>query len=143
MYLTYNEFVEYGGTDMDESTFNQNEYKCAKMIDGMTANRVHDMAEVPEAVKRCIFELIKQEQIFNDSMNEIIARASHGGGTQMVSSFSTDGYSETFATGTGNTGEYLQVLRSKTDELQKRTVSDFLAYEYDDYGVKLLYRGVY
>lgn len=142
MYLTYAEYLEYGG-ELDESTFTQQEFKCAKVIDSLTANRVKYMASVPEAVKRCEYELIKQEQLFNDSMDAVLARASHGGGTSMVASFSTDGYSETYATGTGNTGEYLQVLRSKTNEMQKRTVSDFLAYEEDDNGVRLLYRGVY
>ena len=131
MYLTYEEYLEYGG-ELDESTFNQLEFKSAKVIDGMTGNRVGAMATVPEAVKRCEYELIRQEQLFNDSMSEVLARASHGGGTHMVASFSTDGYSETYATGTGNTGEYLQLLRSKTNEIQKRTVSDFLAYEEDD-----------
>jgi len=142
MYLTYAEYQEYGG-EMDESTFTQAEFKCSKAIDSLTANRVHSMESVPEAVKRCEFELIKQEQLFNDSMNEVLARASHGGGTSMVASFSTDGYSESYATGTGNTGEYMQVLRFKTDEIQKQIISDFLAYECDDNGVRLLYRGVY
>lgn len=142
MYLTYAEYLEYGG-EMDESTFTQAEFKCSKVIDSLTAERVKSMEDVPEAVKRCEFELIKQEQLFYDSMNEVLARASHGGGTSMVASFSTDGYSESYATGTGNTGEYMQVLRSKTDEIQKQIISDFLAYECDDNGVRLLYRGVY
>ena len=142
MYLTYDEYVLYGG-ELDEPTFAQQEFKCAKMIDSQTANRVKSMEEVPEAVKRCEYELIQQEQLFSENLNSILARAVTNGGTALVAGFTTDGYSETYATGTGNTGEYMQILRAKTDELQMNTIRDFLAYEEDDNGVRLLYRGVY
>ena len=136
MYLTYDEFIAFGGT-LDIPTFNRYEFKARKLIDSYTANRVSKMAEVPDAVKRCMFELISQEAVFDT------ANSTKTGGSGLVASFNTDGYSESYAVGNGNAGNYLAELRKGVDNTQIQTILDMLAYEYDDNNVKLLYRGVF
>lgn len=138
MYLTYNDYISYGGS-LPESTFNQINFRVQKQIDFVTGNRVSKMNETPEAVKRCIFDLIQQEQSYDKTLGSISSANNESG--QLALSFSTDGYSETYGSG-GSTGEYLMNLRGSLDSLQKRTIQDYLAYEYDDNGVRLLYRGV-
>ena len=142
MYLTYDEFIAFGGT-LDIPTFNRYEFKARKLIDSYTANRVSKMAEVPDAVKRCMFELISQEAVFDTTVSNITENSTKTGGSGLVSSFNTDGYSESYAVGNGNAGNYLAELRKGVDNTQIQTISDMLAYEYDDNNVKLLYRGVF
>lgn len=144
MYLSYKEYAEYGGT-LDEPTFNRLEYKCRKLIDRVTAHRVSKMKEVPECVKQCMYELITQETLYEKDISSSVERAvtTENPETKMVASFTNDGYQETYAVGSGNTGEYLRTMRSNLDHLEKQTVQDLLSYETDDKGVPLLYRGVF
>lgn len=142
MYLSYEEYIEYGGT-LDEPTFNSCEFRAEKIIDGMTANRVRKMEVIPEAVKRCVQELIYQEQLYDVTLKQYNARASKGETVAPVASFSTDGYSETYSGGSQSTGSYFADFRNGLDVLSRRIVADYLAYEYDDNNVKLLYKGVY
>ena len=140
MYLTYKEYRSYGGS-ADEPTFNRLAFKCGKMIDRLTADRVSKMKEVPEAVKRCITELIQQEFVYEKNLSSLSSAGSTG---RVVASFSTDGYQETTGGASGASASgYLNDLRTNTDDLQMKTIRDYLAYVYDDNGTKLLYRGVF
>ena len=56
-YLTYDEYLEYGGT-LEETAFNRLSYKASRKIDRMTFNRLHNDTEIGEPVKRLMFELI-------------------------------------------------------------------------------------
>lgn len=56
-YLTYTEYKSYGGK-LDESVFNRLEYKARKMIDKRTFGRLTTVPDVPESVKRLMYELI-------------------------------------------------------------------------------------
>ena len=49
MYLTYNEYLQYGGSTQDtaESEWALLEFEARKRIDYLTANRVAAMATVP------------------------------------------------------------------------------------------------
>lgn len=142
MYLTYSEYTTYGGT-IDEPTFNQLNFKCQKALDNMTAERVKYMSAVPDSVKRCLFELINMEYLFLVNLNSLVAGGQTGTGANQLASFSTDGYQETYTTGSGTTGDYMKSMRSSLNDTEKTLISDFLDYERDDNGVKLLYRGVY
>ena len=86
MYLTYDEYVAYGGT-LDEADFALAEFKARKRIDYLTDSRVEKMAEVPEAVKLAMVSIIKA-----DSAVGVDAQA----GAPLVASFTTDGYSESY-----------------------------------------------
>lgn len=123
MYIDRTYYKNNGGTEMDDAAFSRNEYRARKIVDRLTQNRVTKMAQVPEAVQRLMVELVTLE-------------ATQGAATldnQPVSSFSNDGYSETYA----------QPLTAETvKQLEMDLVVDYLAEETDDNGTPLLYLGV-
>lgn len=124
MYLTQEEYTAYGGKEMDIAAYTRLEYAARKKIDRVTFQRVQAMAEVPEAVKRLMYELISIEGA---------AGVSEGIITPAISSFSTDGYSE-----------YYQNTRTKeyVADAENTLIYDYLSGERDDSGVPLLYMGV-
>ena len=122
-YLTYSEYTERGGT-LAPADFMQQEYDARKRIDRWTDMRVQNMDEVPEDVKMCMMRLIA-------------LGASAGAEAQMsnptVTSFTNDGYSESF----GN------VLSAEdADAAMNQIIQTGLYGVLNDYGVPLLYRGV-
>ena len=124
MYLTYDEYVAYGGT-LDEADFALAEFKARKRIDYLTDSRVEKMAEVPEAVKLAMVSIIKA-----DSAVGVDAQA----GAPLVASFSTDGYSESYGSAAEQTANVKRQLTAEVRQL--------LYGVKDDDGVPLLYRGV-
>lgn len=122
-YLTYDEYKGYGG-DADATAFPTLEMMARKRIDYLTACRVQHMAVVPEAVKLCIVALTKVENSAG-----AVAQATN----PTVTSFNTDGYSESY----GN------ALNADSAEKQmNKLIRKFLWGEKDDNGVFLLYRGL-
>lgn len=122
-YLTYTEYVAYGGT-LSPADFMEAEYNARKRIDRLTDCRVRDMEAVPEAVKRCVFALIRI-----DSAAGAAAQISN----PTVTSFNTDGYSESY-------GHALSAEDAEAE--MTRLIKTDLYGEVNDYGVPLLYRGV-
>lgn len=122
-YLTYDEYQEYGGT-LSPTDFMDAEYRARKRIDRATDMRVQDMETVPEAVKRCMFSLIKI-----DSAAGAEAQISN----PTVTSFNTDGYSESY-------GHALSAEDAEK-EMTRRIQTDLYG-DVNDHGVPLLYRGV-
>ena len=123
-YLTYVEYIEKGGI-AEEAAFALSEFKARKVIDYWTDSRVQNMQEVPEAVKFCMFALITIESKFGA---EAIADK------PVVSSFNTDGYSESY----GSATEQSAAARKAVSDSSKQ----WLYGETDDEGTPLLYRGV-
>lgn len=124
MYLTYDDYKAFGGT-LDQTAFENLEFKARKRVDYLTDCRVRDhMETISEAVKRCMFSLIETE-----SKVGIEAQASH----PQATSFSTDGYSESYggAITVENAGRSLNEI-----------VQSMLYGEVDDEGTELLYLGV-
>lgn len=122
-YLTYAEYAAFGGS-LSEIDFRPLEFKARKRIDYLTDSRVQNMISVPEAVKLCTYILIGMEN-------------SVGRNTQAtspnVTSFNTDGYSETYG----------QIMDADTASVQMTAiVKEYLYGENDDNGVPLLYRGL-
>lgn len=122
-YLSYDEYKGYGGT-ASNAEFTALEFRARKRIDRLTASRVQNMREVPEAVKLCMMSLIGI-----DSKAGVEAQASN----PVVTSFNTDGYSETY-------GKALSV--EDADKSMSASIRSMLYGETDDNGVPLLYRGV-
>lgn len=123
VYLTYEEYEEYGGT-LSDTEFSVAEFKCRKRIDRLTDCRVQSMAEIPDSVKMCMVSLINLE-------------ASVGAEAQakkpVVTSYNTDGYSESY-------GKAMGV--ADASKAMDNIVLSMLYGELDDNGVPLLYRGV-
>ena len=124
MYLTYDEYLAYGGT-LAAMDFALAEFKARKRVDYLTDSRVEAMAEVPEAVKLAMMSIIKA-----DSAVGVDAQA----GAPLVASFSTDGYSENYGSAADQTANVEKQLNAELRQL--------LYGVKDDDGVPLLYRGL-
>lgn len=123
MYIDRTYYKANGGTEMDDAAFSRNEYRARKIVDRLTQNRVTKMQNVPEAVQRLMVELVSLEATQGAAALD----------NQPVSSFSNDGYSETYA----------QPLTAEmVKHLEMDLVVDYLAEETDDNGTPLLYLGV-
>ena len=122
-YLTYAEYQSYGGT-ASETAFPMLEFRARKRIDRMTASRVQAMAAVPEAVKLCMMSLIGI-----DSKAGAEAQVEN----PVVTSFNTDGYSETY-------GKAMSA--ADADSAMSASIRTMLWGETDDNDVPLLYRGL-
>ena len=124
-YLTYDEYLQYGGT-LEEAAFNRLSYKASRKIDRRTFNRLHNDTEIGEPVKRLMFELIGVIGN-NDSTAE--------GYTPLISSEGNDGYSISYATGSIMT---LEMADKKVDEL----IEEYLQFEKAQNGQFLLSCGL-
>jgi len=124
MYLTYDEYLAYGGT-LSEVDFALAEFKARKRVDYLTDSRVEAMTEIPEAVKLAMMSIIKA-----DGAVGVDAQA----GAPLVASFSTDGYSENYGSAADQTANVEKQLNAELRQL--------LYGVKDDEGVPLLYRGL-
>lgn len=121
-YLEYSEYVTYGGS-ADQTAFPLLEFKARKQIDLLTANRVQNMAVVPEAVKMCMMTIMNMDQASGAE-----AQATN----PQLTSFNNDGYSESY----GNA-----LSADDTAKQITKQITAMLYGEVDDNGVPLLYRG--
>ena len=122
VYLTWTEYMEYGGS-ASLAAFPVLEFKARKRIDFLTANRVQNMESVPDAVKYCMASIMNM-----DNASGAEAQSTN----PQMTSFNTDGYSESF-------GHSLSA--DDTERQITKQISAMLYGETDDNGVPLLYRG--
>ena len=123
MYLTYSEYQVFGGT-LPSREFERLEYRAERKLRNLTFSRLDAMAEIPESVKRLMFELI--------SITEN-ADGVKSGSDGAVTSFSNDGYSESYGTAKDTT---------YYESLYEDACRDYLLEETDDDGVPLMFCGV-
>lgn len=123
MYIDLTYYQANGGREMTEAAFSRSEFRARKLVDRLTQGRVKSMTKVPEAVKRLMVELVSLEESQGAELTQ----------QQAVTSFSNDGYSETYADPL--TGE-------RVKEIECDLISEYLSDEVDDNGVPLLYLGV-
>ena len=122
-YLEYVEYTKYGGT-ASEAEFTMLEFRARKRIDRLTASRVQNMSSVPTDVKLCMMSLIEIDRTAG-----VEAQVNN----PVVTSFNTDGYSETY-------GKALSA--ADADNSMSAAIKSMLWGVTDDNGVPLLYRGV-
>ena len=123
-YLTYEQYQAWGGT-LDESAFNLAEIRARARIDAMTQKRVAYMREVPEQVQAAMMEIITVDSTFSAS-----AQAS----APVATSFTTDGYSESYGSAESRTAAIEKQLTGSIETLLDGVT--------DDEGTPLLYAGV-
>ena len=123
MYIDLQYYKSNGGIDMTDAAFSRNEFRARKVVDRLTQGRLQNMAQVPEAVKRLMVELVSLEA------NQGAEQIQH----QAVASFSNDGYSETYAD---------PLTWERVKEIESELVMEYLSEEVDDHGVPLLFLGV-
>lgn len=121
MYLNYVEYAAFGGTG-DDALFHRLAFRAEQIIDRYTQKRVQKMAEVPEAVKRCMTELINAMVVADPTTTALSGQ---------LTGFTNDGYSESYA-----------APQKTTEAVYFGILADYLASETDDNGTPLLYRGV-
>ena len=122
-YLTSDEYVTAGGT-LSDTPFARLEHLARKRIDYLTDSRVQRMSAIPSAVKLCMVALINLEKTLGAE-----AQASN----PTVTSFTTDGYSESYEGA---------ITAENAAKRFNSIVFDYLYGELDDNGVPLLFRGV-
>ena len=136
MYLTYDEYIELGGTELEETTFQQIEFEARCVIDWWTFNRLQKEETYPEAVKRCMLKLI--QLIHNKQQAMVLDVQSEDGSVKAgVISESNDGVSTSY-----NTLSAKEAVDSIQNELGT-TIQMYLVGVRNSLGHKLLYRGLY
>lgn len=141
MYLTYDEYLDFGGSeDTDEVVFEEIEFEARSYIDWYTFNRLENEDEIPEKVKRCMFHIIKLIQMKLNYMNDGNGSgdsSSENISSKQISSQSNDGVSISYNVISAN--EALTLARTDID----RSIKRYLQGVTNSLGRKLLYRGVY
>lgn len=124
MYLDFTTYLNMGGSVDDMTAFSRLEFLAEKKIDRYTQSRVKVMQNVPEAVQRCIVELVNA--MAKSDPTETAT-------TAPLSGFSNDGYSESYAE---------PVTAQTLENNLYWLICDYLAGETDDNGTPLLWLGV-
>ena len=90
-YLTKQEYIDLGGSPIEEMPFNLLEFEARRKIDIYTFNRVKDLDVIPQEVKLCEYKLINSIKGYIEASNSISANGN-------VASENTDGYSISYIT---------------------------------------------
>lgn len=138
-YLTYDEYTEAGGS-LDEDIFNYYAYEAESCIDWYTFNRLHNNTEIPEAVKRCEFYLIRfiQERLAALGISSFgTGGSSDADVLKSIMSQSNDGVSVSYNSLSAR--DATATLSNEIGQIIKRQ----LAGVTNELGRKLLYRGIY
>lgn len=130
-YLTRQEYIDLGGSQIEETPFNLLEFEARRQIDIRTFNRLKgvDSEEIPQEVKLCEYNLINSIQEFASSTNGAIS-------TGNVASETTDGYSVSYI----NASQISDIVKSKNDEFNDIINTYLLGVVFN--GQHLMYCGV-
>ena len=123
MYIDLTYYKENGGEEISDAAFLRCAFRAEKIVDKFTFNRIKNIKETPEAVKRLLVELITLELTQGAAIKD----------NQAVSSFSNDGYAESVAD---------PLTQERVKEIEKNLIYEYLSEETDDIGTPLLYLGV-
>ena len=138
MYLTYEEYLDMGGT-LSETDFDFVAYEAGSYIDWYTFNRLKKYETIPQEVKDCEFHIIRLVQAKLNNMG--ISTSTDGEGSQdtfqQIMSQSNDGVSVSY-----NALSARDALQSISKEIEE-TIKRSLAMTMNELGQKLLYRGLY
>ena len=136
MYLSYAEYIAMGGT-LDEATFNDYCFEACAKINWYTFNRLSKDIFVPDAVKRCVFKLIKLMQDMNKASAIDGTGENSSGMIAGIASQSNDGVSISY-----NTLSAKDMLENAQTQVES-TINQYLTYVTNEMGKKVLYRGMY
>lgn len=149
MYLSFDDYKNMGGT-LDEAAFTDYEYEAECIINWYTFNRLQKETEIPEAVARCMYALIKLAKLKADTMmlGAQITTETTGDVTKVtttsasIASQSNDGVSISY--NAPSASELYASLKPfvKGGEIDV-TVRMYLNMVTNSLGRKLLYRGIY
>lgn len=135
MYLTYEEYRQYGGT-LDETTFTDYCFEAEAQVNWYTFNRLKKMETVDENVKQCVYQLIKRIQSVNDFQTGG-NNSNSASVTANIASQSNDGVSISY--NVLNASDCVSMIK---DDI-KRIIRICLQDVKDSLGRSVLYRGIY
>lgn len=106
MYLSYSDYVGYGGK-LEQNAFNRFEFRAGRMIDMYTQSRLKGIpsTSVPNEVKRCMFELV-----------DYISSNLSNGTVKSVQSESNDGYSVSYSSDKSCSDEIYDIIYTYLSE---------------------------
>ena len=128
-YLTYNEYINLGGSQIGEMPFNLLEFEARRKIDIKTFNRVKDLDVIPQEVKLCEYNLINSVKNYLETTNNVSANGN-------IASENIDGYSISYVTA----NQVSEIVKSKSAELDDIVRTYLLGVIID--GEHLMYCGV-
>ena len=134
MYLTYEEYLNMGGT-LDEAAFDNYLLDAEMLIDWYTFNRLEHETVIPEKVKKCVYKLISLEDMKSKAF--VLGREVNGEGNASVASQSNDGVSISY--NTISASQAFDLLKSESENIIKQYLNGVV----NSLGRKLLYRGIY
>lgn len=134
MYLTYEEYLNMGGT-LDEAAFDNYLIDAEMLIDWYTFNRLENETVIPEKVKKCVYKLISLADMKSKAF--VLGREVNGEGNASVASQSNDGVSISY--NTISASQAFDLLKSESENIIKQYLNGVV----NSLGRKLLYRGVY
>lgn len=137
MYLTYEEYKNYGGK-VDEAAFNSYYRRAKYRLDYYTFGRLKNDKEFSENVKECVFMIIEKYAEIDAEYKKL-----SGQDEPIVSSRSNDGVSESYVVSNMTYATKLSTLNSQITKEIRDIVKQCLIYEENENGDSLLYRGVY
>lgn len=139
-YLTYNEFLEFGGSaDVSETAFDNLEFEARTQVNYWTFDRLTKETTLPEEVKRCMYwiigKLLAQQALLNASLPGVLddGITAKGG----IMSESNDGVSVSY-----NTVSATSIMNNLGSEIRK-AVDSYLGSVRTSLGRKVTYRGIY
>lgn len=120
-YLTYEEYIEIGGT-LDLTAFKRNIDRACGFVDLHTKSRLRGVLEVSQRDKACVRDLVEYLATNVSNGKAVTSKSQSAGGVSE---------SESYATKTADdaNAEMLNI------------VYEYLANEKDDCGTPLMYRG--
>lgn len=134
MYLTYEEYLNMGGT-LDEAAFDNYLIDAEMLIDWYTFNRLENETVIPEKVKKCVYKLISLADMKSKAF--VLGREVNGDGNASVASQSNDGVSISY--NTISASQAFDLLKSESENIIKQYLNGVV----NSLGRKLLYRGIY
>lgn len=134
MYLTYEEYLNMGGT-LDEAAFDNYLIDAEMLIDWYTFNRLENETVIPEKVKKCGYKLISLADMKSKAF--VLGREVNGEGNASVASQSNDGVSISY--NTISASQAFDLLKSESENIIKQYLNGVV----NSLGRKLLYRGIY
>ncbi len=138
MYLTYDEYLTAGGGALDESTFNDLEYRAETLIDWYTFNRLQADTVLPDRVKRCMVTLINLLTAESAAMASPNANGQTTGGVQAgITSQSNDGVSISYNVLSASE------INSSMQKKIKECIMLGLQGVVNEAGKKVTWRGIY
>ena len=136
MYLTYDEYANFGGNALEETAFQQLEFEARSIIDWWTFNRLQREENYPEALKRCMFKLIAL-LLDKERASAIDPETSTLSVKPGLASESNDGVSAKYNTLSAK--EAVDTIQKEIDN----TIQTYLKGIRNSLGHNLLYRGIY